>query len=77
MEVVVSDYVIGEVLFIKCEDRKWKWKSIAYISKQLNKTERDYEIYEKDNENQKIFYLHSQYFKPNYETYNMFLFLSK
>jgi len=31
---------------MKCEDGKWK--QIAYISKSLNKAERDYEIHNKE-----------------------------
>ena len=46
MEVVVSDYVIGEVLYMEYEDGKQK--SIAYLLKWLNETERNYEIYDKE-----------------------------
>ena len=45
MKVVVSDYIIGGVLFMEYEDGKWK--SIACLSKQLNETKRNYEIYNK------------------------------
>jgi len=46
MEVDVSYYAIGEVLFIECEDRKWR--PVVYFSKSLNETERNYEIYDKE-----------------------------
>ena len=45
MEVDASDYAMGDVLFIKCEDRKWR--SVAFLSKSLNKTERNYKIHNK------------------------------
>ena len=40
--VDVSDFAIGEVLLIKCEDKKWR--PVAYISKSLNEVERNYKI---------------------------------
>jgi len=43
VEVDVSDFAIGEVLLMKCEDGKWR--SVAYISKLLNKAKRNYEIH--------------------------------
>ena len=43
MEVSALDHTTGEVLLI--EDR-W-WKLITYLSKSLNKTEKNYEIYDK------------------------------
>jgi len=46
MEVDVSDYATGEVLSMKCEDGKWRL--IAFLSKSLNKTERNYKIYNKE-----------------------------
>ena len=46
MEVDTSDYAIGKVLSIECKDRKWR--SVAFISKSLNKTERNYKIYDKE-----------------------------
>jgi len=46
MEVDALDYVIGGVLFIECED-VW-WRPVVFLSKSLNKTERNYEIYNKD-----------------------------
>ena len=45
MEVDISDYTTGEVLSMKCEDGKWQL--IAFLSKSLNKTERNYEIHNK------------------------------
>jgi len=46
MEVDLSDYVIGEVLSIECEDRRWRL--VAYLSKSPNKTERNNEIHNKE-----------------------------
>jgi len=43
--VDVSDFAIGEVLLIKCENEKWS--PVAYISKSLNKVERNYKIHNK------------------------------
>jgi len=45
MEVNASDYVIGGVLSIECEDGRWR--SVVFLSKSLNKTERNYKIYDK------------------------------
>ena len=45
MKVVVSDSIIGGVLSMKYEDGKWK--SIACLSKWLNETKKNYEIYNK------------------------------
>jgi len=45
MEVDVSDYVIGEVLSIECKDGRWRL--VMFLSKSLNETERNYEIYDK------------------------------
>ena len=45
MEGDILDYVTEEVLFIEYEDRKWK--HVAYLSKSLSKTERNYKIYNK------------------------------
>jgi len=39
-------YTTGRVLSIECEDRKWR--SVAYLLKPLNKTERNYEIHNKE-----------------------------
>jgi len=46
MEVDTSDYVTEGILSIECEDRKWR--PMAYLSKLLNKTERNYEIHNKE-----------------------------
>jgi len=46
MEVDMSDYAIEEVLSIEYEDRKRK--PVVYLSKSLNETERNYEIYDKE-----------------------------
>ena len=46
MKVDISDYTIEEVLFIECEDRKWQL--VAFLSKFLNKTKINYEIYDKE-----------------------------
>ena len=45
MKVDTSDYTIEEILSIKCEDRRWRL--VAFLSKSLNKTEKNYEIYDK------------------------------
>ena len=41
-----SDYAMGGVLSIKCEDRLWR--PVAFLSKSLNETKRNYEIYDKE-----------------------------
>ena len=46
IEVDTSDYTIGGVLSIEYEDDRWRL--IAFISKSLNKTERNYEIHNKE-----------------------------
>ena len=46
MEVDASDYATGGVLSIECEDRLWRL--VAFLSKSLNETERNYEIYDKE-----------------------------
>ena len=46
MEVDVSDYATGGVLSMKCEDGRWR--PVAFLSKLLNKMERNYEIYGKE-----------------------------
>ena len=45
VEADASDFVIGEVLSMKCEDEKWR--PVTYISKLLNEAERNYEIHDK------------------------------
>ena len=46
VEADISDYATGRVLSIKCEDRKWR--PVAFISKSLNTTKRNYEIQDKE-----------------------------
>ena len=46
MEVDVSDYVIGGILLMKEEDGLQKL--VVFLSKSLNKTERNYEIHDKE-----------------------------
>ena len=46
MEVDVSDYEIGEVLSMECKNRQQRL--IAYLSKSLNQTNKNYEIYDKE-----------------------------
>jgi len=46
MEVDASDYVMGGVLSMECEDGLWR--PVAFLSKLLNETERNYEIYDKE-----------------------------
>ena len=45
IEVDVSDYAIEEVLSMKCKDRKQR--PVAYLLNFLDKTEKNYEIYDK------------------------------
>ena len=46
MEVDASDYAIGGVLSMEGEDGRWR--PVAFLSKSLNKTERNYEIHDKE-----------------------------
>jgi len=46
VEVDASDYTMGGVLSTKCKDGKWRL--VAFISKSLNTTERNYEIHDKE-----------------------------
>ena len=46
MEVDASDYATGSVLSMECEDGKWR--PVTFLSKSLNKTERNYEIHDKE-----------------------------
>jgi len=39
---------MGGVLSMKCEDEDERWRPVAYISKSLNKAERNYEIHDKE-----------------------------
>jgi len=43
LETGVSEYAIKGVLSQQQEDNSWR--SIAYLSKTMNKTEKNYEIY--------------------------------
>ena len=45
IEVDASDYATKRVLSMKYSDGKWR--PVAYLSKSLNETERNYEIYDK------------------------------
>jgi len=45
IEVDVSDYATGGVLYIECGDGLWRL--VAFLSKSLNKTERNYKIHNK------------------------------
>ena len=46
VEADTSDYVMGEVLLIKCKNGKWRL--VVFISKSLNATEQNYEIHDKE-----------------------------
>ena len=46
MEVDILDYTIGEVLSMECEDERQR--PVAFLSKSLNKTERNYKIHNKE-----------------------------
>jgi len=46
MEVDASDYTMGEVLLMEGEDGKWRL--VTFLSKSLNKMERNYEIHDKE-----------------------------
>jgi len=46
MEVDASDYAMGGVLSMECEDRLWR--PVAFLSKSLNETERNYKIHNKE-----------------------------
>ena len=46
MEADASNFATGGVLSIKCEDNKWR--PVAYISKSLNETKRNYKIHDKE-----------------------------
>ena len=46
MEVNTSDYAIEGVLSMECEDGLWR--PVAFLSKLLNETERNYEIHDKE-----------------------------
>ena len=40
------NYTIEKVLFIECEDRKWRL--VVYFLKSLNKIEKNYKIHDKE-----------------------------
>jgi len=46
MEVDALDYVMGGVLSMECRDGLWR--PVAFLSKSLNETERNYEIHDKE-----------------------------
>jgi len=46
MEVDALDYAMKGVLSMKCRDRKWR--PVAYFLKSLNRTEKNYEIHNKE-----------------------------
>ena len=46
VEADASEYTMGGVLLMKCEDKKWR--PVAFISKLLNKAERNYEIHNRE-----------------------------
>ena len=46
VEVDASDYAMRGVLSMKGEDRRWR--PVAFLSKSLNETERNYEIHDKE-----------------------------
>ena len=46
MEVDALDYAMGGVLSMECENELWR--PVAFLSKSLNETERNYEIHDKE-----------------------------
>jgi len=46
VEVDASDYAMGGVLSMEGEDGRWR--PVAFLSKSLNETERNYEIHDKE-----------------------------
>jgi len=46
VEADMSDFAMGGILSMKCEDERWR--PVAYISKSLNEAERNYEIHNKE-----------------------------
>ena len=46
IEVDASDYATGGVLLIECKNGLWR--PVAFLSKLLNETERNYEIHDKE-----------------------------
>jgi len=45
MEVDISDYTTEGILFMECEDRRWRL--VAFLLKSLNETEKNYKIHDK------------------------------
>ena len=46
MEVNVLDYAMGGILSMEFEDGRWR--PVAFLSKSLNVTERNYKIHDKE-----------------------------
>ena len=46
VEADASNYATGGVLSLKCSDKIWR--PVAFISKSLSDTERNYEIHDKE-----------------------------
>jgi len=46
MEVDTSDYATEGILSMECEDGRWR--PVAFLSKSLNETERNYKIHDKE-----------------------------
>ena len=46
MEVDTLDYAMGDVLFMKYKDGEWRL--VVFLSKSLNETKSNYEIYNKE-----------------------------
>jgi len=46
VETDASNYATGEVLSMKCSDELWR--PVAFISKSLSNTKRNYEIHDKE-----------------------------
>ena len=46
MEVDVSDYAMGRVLSMECDNELWR--PVVFLSKSLNEMERNYEIHDKE-----------------------------
>ena len=46
VEADASNYATGGVLSMKCSDKKWR--PVAFISKSLSNTERNYEIHDQE-----------------------------
>ena len=46
VEADVSDFAMGGVLLMKCEDERWR--PVVYIFKSLNEAKKNYEIHDKE-----------------------------